>query len=80
MDNRFGDYYGIMEYFFGYFGEGGHDKAAENIAIEGKQWAEKVLRREDMQIYTLRLLLEYARLIDDKRDITGWVDDLLEDE
>jgi hypothetical protein len=31
-----------------------------------------VLRREDMQIYVMRLLLEYARLCDDDRDVLGW--------
>lgn len=79
MDNRFGDYYGIMEYFIGYRGRNGHDEAAEKIAFDGKEWAEKVLRKEDMQIYTLRLLLEYARLLDDRREKMGWVDDALED-
>jgi hypothetical protein len=34
------------------------------------------LRREDMLIYMYRLLLEYARLMDDKRDRLGWVEDL----
>lgn len=77
MDNRFGDYYGIMDYFMG---DGqtkpGHDKAGKKIAMDGKAWAESVLRKEDMQIYVLRLLLEYARLSDDRREKMGWVDDL----
>jgi hypothetical protein len=77
MDNRFGDYYGIMEYFLGYEDvHPGHDNEAKKIAMDGKDWAEKVLRKEDMQIYVLRLLLEYARLSDDRRDVMGWVDDL----
>lgn len=78
MDNRFSDYYGLMDYFLG-FGAGspGHDREAEKIATDGKEWAERVLRKEDMQIYTLRLLLEYARVTNDKRDHMGWVDDLL---
>jgi hypothetical protein len=42
----------------------------------GKGWAEKVLRKEDMQIYMLRLLLEYARLCDDNRNTLGYVRDL----
>lgn len=79
MDSRFGDYYGIMDYFVGYQGKGGHDSAAEKIAMDGKEWAEKVLRKEDMQIYTLRLLLEYARVLDDRREHLGWVDDVLKD-
>ena len=77
MDSRFGDYYGIMDYFLGYHGRGGHDAAAEKIANDGKEWAEKVLRKEDMQVYTLRLLLEYARLLDDRRENLGWVEDIL---
>ncbi len=84
MDNRFGDFYGIMEYFRGSEGVAGerdgrieaHDAAAEKIAADGKQWAEGVLRKEDMQIYVLRLLLEYARVVDDRRDRLAFVDDL----
>ncbi|KAJ9103731.1 hypothetical protein QFC21_002191 [Naganishia friedmannii] len=76
MDHRFVDYFGIIEYFLGYEGRGGHDQAAKSIAYNGKEWAEKVLRKEDMQIYTLRLLLEYARLMDDRRERMGWINDL----
>lgn len=74
MDNTFIDVYGIMEYFLGNIeaGVGGHDEVARDIAISGKRWAEKVLRKEDMQIYVFRLLLEYARLCDDDREILGW--------
>ncbi|KAG9251074.1 glycosyltransferase family 90 protein [Emericellopsis atlantica] len=79
MDNRFGDFYGIMNYFIGFQGRGGHDAAAEKIASAGKEWAERVLRKEDMQVYTLRVLLEYARLLDDRRQYMGWVDDVLAD-
>ncbi|KEY73837.1 hypothetical protein S7711_03132 [Stachybotrys chartarum IBT 7711] len=79
MDTRFGDYLGIMEYFLGYQGRRGHDAAAEKIATEGKQWAEKVLRKEDMQIYVLRVLLEYARISDERRESMGWVGDVLAD-
>jgi hypothetical protein len=53
-----------------------NDDAARHIAEAGKDWAEIVLRREDMLIYMYRLLLEYARLMDDKRDRLGWVEDL----
>ena len=85
MDNRFEDFYGIMEYFLGYGGSGqpglddqikGHDDEARKIATQGKDWAERVLRKEDMKIYMLRLLMEYARVLDPKRDRLGWVDDL----
>lgn len=86
MDNRYMDFYGIMEYFLGYPGfderdaenrAGGHDAAAKKIALAGQDWANKVLRPQDMQIYVLRLLLEYARISDDRRDKMGYVADLL---
>lgn len=78
MDNRYGDWWGIMEYFLGYGDQRkSHDAEAAKIAAAGKEWAEKVLRREDMQIYVLRLLMEYARVSDPRREKMGWVDDLL---
>ena len=90
MDNRFEDFYGIMEYFLGYtsddeeggagnggYGAEAHDAAAEKIATEGQAWANRVLRPEDMQVYVLRLLLEYARVCDDDREIMGYVEDLV---
>lgn len=78
MDNRYGEWWGIMEYFLGYGDQRkAHDAEAERIAAAGKEWAERVLRREDMQIYVLRLLLEYARVSDPRREKMGWVGDLL---
>jgi hypothetical protein len=81
MDSLYMDFYGILSYFIGDDEEGegkyrGHDAQAERIAMDGKWWAEKVLRREDMQVYMLRLLLEYARMSDDRRDRLAYVDDL----
>jgi Glycosyl transferase family 90 len=82
MDNRFTDYYGILEYFRGFEGLGGskavpsHDETAQKIAYDGRDWAKKVLRKEDMQIYVFRLLLEYARICDDDRDNLAYVADL----
>ena len=74
MDNTFADIYGLMEYFLGNDEAEleGHDDVAEAIAMDGKAWAERVLRREDMMVYVLRLLLEYARLCDDDRERMGW--------
>ncbi|GME42269.1 hypothetical protein W97_03481 [Neofusicoccum parvum] len=43
------------------------DAEARGIAEEGAEWARKVLRKEDMEIYMFRLLLEWGRLTDDKR-------------
>ncbi|KAH0542836.1 hypothetical protein FGG08_002790 [Glutinoglossum americanum] len=86
MDNRYVDLYGIMEYFLGYHNTScddsnldamaPHDNVAREIAVNGQEWARKVLRREDMQVYTLRLLLEYARVVDDRREMLGFVGDL----
>ncbi|KAI1433905.1 lipopolysaccharide-modifying protein [Xylaria sp. CBS 124048] len=72
FDNTFVDIYAVMEYFLD-----GHDAEARRIAVEGHDWAAKVLRKEDMMLYTWRLLLEYARVLDPKRDSLGFVDDLL---
>jgi len=78
MDNRYTEWWGIMEYFLGYGKETkGHDEVAEAIAMQGREWADKALRKEDMQVYVLRLLLEYARLSDEKRESMGFVEDLL---
>lgn len=86
LDNRFLDIYGIMEFFLG----GGarpdsdeerakikrRDAMARKIALDGREWTEKALRIEDMRVYMYRLLLEYARVMDVRRDILGYVDDL----
>ena len=45
---------------------------AENMAIESKEWAGKVLRNVDLEAYFFRLLLEYARLVDDRRADIGF--------
>ncbi|KIW44165.1 uncharacterized protein PV06_05195 [Exophiala oligosperma] len=84
MNNRFTDYYAILAYFVGCDEDTcgaagkyeGHDSQAERIAKAGNEWAAKVLRKVDMQIYVARLLLEYGRLTDNKRDTLGWVADL----
>ena len=49
----------------------------KRIALQGQQWAEQVLRREDMTLYIFRLLLEYGRLGADERMDLGWVQDLM---
>jgi hypothetical protein len=46
--------------------------AGEEIAEAGRVWAQKVLRKEDMEIYMFRLLLEWGRLTDDSRDEIGF--------
>lgn len=49
-----------------------HDREAELIAESGREWSKKALRKEDMEIYFFRLLLEWARLTDDNRDELGF--------
>ncbi|KAF3351366.1 Minor extracellular protease vpr [Verticillium dahliae VDG2] len=73
FDNTYVDLYGIMDYFLR-----GRDAAAERIATDGKRWAETVLRREDMRLYVWRLLLEYARVMDDNRDRLAFVQDWID--
>lgn len=74
LDNTMQDLYPALEYFAD--GSGPGDKAARYIAEEGKTWAEKVLRREDMRLYVWRLLLEWARVCDEKRDTLGFIGDV----
>ncbi|KAF2662237.1 glycosyltransferase family 90 protein [Lophiostoma macrostomum CBS 122681] len=76
MDNTFMDVYGIMQYFIG-TDHDGHDAEARRIAESARDWSRRVLRKEDMLIYTYRLLLEYARMMHDERERLGWVEDLL---
>ncbi len=49
-----------------------HLHQGELIAGAGREWAQKVLRKEDMEIYFFRLLLEWGRLTDDLRDEIGF--------
>lgn len=49
-----------------------HVDEAEKIALQGRDWVNKVVRKEDMEIYLFRLLLEWGRLVDDRRDELGF--------
>ncbi|KAK4157761.1 glycosyltransferase [Chaetomidium leptoderma] len=44
---------------------------AKWIAEQGRRWADKAVRREDMELYLFRLLLEWGRIVNDKRDGIG---------
>jgi hypothetical protein len=79
VDLRLHDLFSILAYFGGYGVEErnkrmmeGRVKEAEAIARQGRVWTEKVLRREDMEIYMFRLLLEWGRLTDDRRTEIGF--------
>ncbi|RDL32103.1 Uncharacterized protein BP5553_09505 [Venustampulla echinocandica] len=45
---------------------------AKRLALQGRDWANKVLRNEDLEVWFFRLLLEYGRLVDDDREIIGY--------
>ncbi|RAH70733.1 putative capsular associated protein [Aspergillus aculeatinus CBS 121060] len=49
-----------------------HDIEGQWIAEEGRKWAAQVLRKEDMEVYFFRLLLEWGRLTDDRREELGY--------
>jgi hypothetical protein len=79
IDLRLHDVFSCLAYFGGYGVEHrnkrmmeGRSKEAEKIARDGKVWTEKVLRKEDMEVYMFRLLLEWGRLTDDKRTEVGY--------
>lgn len=79
VDLRLHDLFSSLAYFGGYGVEErnkrmmeGRIKEAEKIARDGKVWTEKVLRKEDMEVYMFRLLLEWGRLTDDARTEVGF--------
>jgi Glycosyl transferase family 90 len=81
MNNHFDDLYRLMEYFLGCPASicggkavKGHDAQAQKIANAGRDWAAKVARNVDMEIYVFRLLLEWARVTDDKRHRLGFIE------
>ena len=45
----------------------------KKIADWGSEWALQTLRHEDAEVYMFRLLLEYARVMNDDRDNLGFV-------
>jgi len=40
----------------------------EKIAMQGKEWSEKVLRKEDLELYFMRLLMELERIMSPERN------------
>ncbi|KAI0114848.1 glycosyltransferase family 90 protein [Daldinia grandis] len=56
--------------FFGHGDLG--TKEAERLANQQRDWANKVLRHEDMEVWFFRLLLEYGRVADDERENIGY--------
>lgn len=50
-----------------------HLEEGKRIAEQGRDWAGQVLRKEDMEIYFFRVLLEWGRLTDDNRENLGFL-------
>ncbi|KAG9565867.1 glycosyltransferase family 90 protein, partial [Aureobasidium melanogenum] len=79
LDLRGHGFWATLVYFMGLEGKvqgkqvmlPAHDKQGQYIAEAGREWSNKVLRKEDMEIYMFRLLLEWGRITDDKRDELG---------
>lgn len=73
LDVRLGrGLWGVVDFFAGSDGQGQGAELGRRIADEGSEWAGRALRREDMQVYMFRLLLEWGRLVDDRRELMGY--------
>jgi len=84
IDLRFHALHSTLAYFTGLsekglakvngkvFEQWGRPDNAKWIAQEGRSFASRALRREDMEVYLFRLLLEWARLVSDDRDKMGF--------
>ncbi|KAI0475377.1 glycosyltransferase family 90 protein [Xylariaceae sp. FL0804] len=73
LDARLADLWPAVDYLAGGGGGGGMGPAqAEEMASAGQEWAPRALRKEDMQVYMFRLLLEWGRVIDDRREDVGF--------
>lgn len=83
IDLRFHGLHSTLAFFMGLQGKGlingrtvamqGDVESAKIISQEGRAWANKAIRREDAEIYMFRLLLEWGRVISDKRDEMDFV-------
>ncbi|KAI0015408.1 hypothetical protein F4780DRAFT_87556 [Xylariomycetidae sp. FL0641] len=82
IDLRYHALHSTLSYFVGLKGHklNGRDQLTEArsedskwIASQGRKWAEQAIRREDMEIYLFRLLLEWGRVIHDDRETMGFV-------
>lgn len=86
LDTRYHALHSTVAYFVGLTGRGplngrmrgagdmdAQTEDAKWIAEEGSRWARRALRREDMEVYMFRLLLEWGRVISDDRNSLGFV-------
>jgi hypothetical protein len=76
QDIRLHGVWSTLAYFAGVEEEGVrvgmHLEEGKKIAMEGTKWAGQVLRKKDMELYFWRLLLEWGRLTDDRRNELGF--------
>lgn len=79
VDIRLHGLMATLEYFAGTEQPGnggvgleGDVASGERIAEAGREWAGRVLRKEDMEVYLFRLLLEWGRVTDDRRGEIGF--------
>jgi uncharacterized membrane protein (DUF2068 family) len=74
VDMRLGKgFWSLLEYMSGgRLGTQAGGDAAQQIAQNGQDWANKALRHDDMEIYMFRLLLEWGRVVDDERQHLGF--------
>lgn len=83
VDPRYHALHTTLAFFSGTQGRGGqtggargmemkpHLGEAEFIARQGQKWADKALGQREMEVYLFRLLLEWGRLIDNRRGEIG---------
>lgn len=57
-------FWALVDYLSGRSG----DAVAREVARNGREWALRALRKEDMQVYMFRLLLEWGRVVNDERE------------
>lgn len=63
------DFGGVVNWFM----EEGNGRWAKKVADGGREWGLAALRDQDAEIYFFRLLLEYARVMNDEREHLGFV-------
>ena len=75
----YSDLYDVMAFFTGNpeDGRGSHTEMAERIGTAGREFSKKHWRRADMAAYMFRLVLEYARLLQqDMGEDVDYIDSL----
>ncbi|KAG8893491.1 F-actin-capping protein subunit alpha [Tulasnella sp. 403] len=75
VQHDYSDLYDVMSFFAGSpDGHGRHEDLAEKIGMRGAEFVRRHWRREDIQAYMYRLLLEYARAISPDREAMSYKD------